>query len=234
MAKEKPPLEDKIKALKSSALFSSLDKNDLAEIARLSVTKKYKKGEIIFSEGDYVDAFYIIVKGRVKIVKFSVEGKEHILHIFARGEPFGEAAIFSGQTFPAHAQAAEEALCLYIQRRDLIALITRHPQLALSLLETLSGRLRKFARIIEDLSLKEVSARLAKYILDLSVKQNNPSTIHLDMKKGELASRLGTISETLSRTLTRLKSQKVISVQGNEVRILDNEKLKKISAGYKS
>jgi len=233
MAEAALSFEDKVRALKSSTLFSSLHERDISRIARLSITKRYTKGERIFSEGEAADGFYIVAHGKVKIAKMSVEGKEHILGMFSKGAPFGEAAMFAGRKYPAYASAAGNVVCLYIQRRNLVGEIKSNPELAFGMLATLSERLGKFARAIEDLSLKEVSARLAKYILDLSAKQNNPSTIHLDVKKGELASRLGAVCETLSRTLARLKLQKVIAVEGGEVKLLDREKLKKISAGYK-
>jgi CRP/FNR family transcriptional regulator len=232
MARERLSNEEKIKTLRASVLFGALDETERAAIADLAVTKHYAKGESVFSEGDRADGFFIVAKGKVKITKMSVGGKEHILRIFSRGEPFGEAAVFSDRRFPAHAVAAENSVCLYVQRRDLTALIRKQPELALSLLATLSERLKGFTRMIEDLSLKEVSARLAKYLLDLSVKQGGTS-LRLDIRKRELASRLGTISETLSRTLNRLKSKKVISIRGDHITILDTDMLKRLSAGYK-
>ena len=226
-------MEEKISALKAGALFGSLAEEDLERIADVSITKRPGKGEIIFREGDESDGFYVVVKGKVSVAKFSVEGKRHILHIFGRGEPFGEAAAFSGGRFPATAEAAQDAVCLYIRKGDFTGLIKKYPGLALNMLETLSQRLRKFAAMIEDLSLKEVSARLARYLLDLSARQNNSSLVELDVTKTQLAGRLGTISETVSRTFRRMKSEKLISGTKNEVRLLDMERLKKLAAGYR-
>lgn len=94
-------------------LFKSLSVVQLEKLAHITTTKTLKKGEVVFSEGEKADGFYVVVRGRVKIYKLSSEGKEQVLHIVGFSEPFGEVPVFSGGRFPANAQAIEEVLLMF-------------------------------------------------------------------------------------------------------------------------
>ena len=161
-------MKDVIGQLAGIPLFTGLSKAQYEALARIGVRRSFRKGERIFSEGDEGTGFYVVVTGRVKIFKVSAEGKEQILHLFGPGESFGEVSVFTGQGFPADAVAAAQTTLLFFPRTAFIALIRKDPALALNMLAQLSRRLRQFAGLIEDLSLKEVPERLAKYLLYLS------------------------------------------------------------------
>jgi len=193
----------------------------------------YRKGELIFTEGDPVDGLRIIARGTVKIFKLSLEGKEQILTHFSKGEPIGESAVFAGGTFPASAMSIEDSLILCIPRAEIQDLIFTDPQVGMNMLAVLSRRLQIFARLIEDLSLKEISARLAKYLLDILSRNPGSSTLALAMPKSQLALRLGTVPETLSRILTRMKDRGIITVEGRRITILKLEILRGLAAGFK-
>jgi len=208
-------------AASQSILFRELPPHHLDAVLKIAVEKSLEKGEWIFSEGDPGNGFYIVVEGQVKIYKLSMEGKEHILHIFGPGEPFGEVPVFSGDVFPASAEAVKKSRVLFFPRDRFIALITEDPTLALNMLAVLSKRLRQFTVQIENLSLKEVPGRLAGYLLLLAEEQQNPSEITLHISKGHLASFLGTIPETLSRILKKMSEQALIQVNGRKIKILD-------------
>ncbi|MFP4533650.1 MAG: Crp/Fnr family transcriptional regulator [Desulfobacterales bacterium] len=208
-----------------SILFKDLPAHHLDAVLKIAVKKTLEKGEHIFSEGDPGSGFYIVVEGQIKIYKLSMEGKEHILHIFGPGEPFGEVPVFSGDDFPASAEAVKKSGVLFFPRDRFISLITEDPTLALNMLAVLSKRLRQFTVQIENLSLKEVPGRLAGYLLLLSEEQQNQSNVTLHISKGHLASFLGTIPETLSRILKKISEQRLIQVNGREIKILDVEGL---------
>jgi CRP/FNR family transcriptional regulator len=157
----------------------------------------------------------------VKIFKISTEGKEQILHFVGPGESFGEVSVFTGQGFPADAVAAVQSGLLFFARSSFISLIRKDPALALNMLAQLSRRLRQFAGLIEDLSLKEVPGRLAKYLLYLGGRDGDAGAVELDVSKGQLAALLGTIPETLSRILARMNRQGLIRSRGAQIRILD-------------
>jgi len=208
-----------------SILFKDLPAHHLDAVLKIAVKKTLEKGEHIFSEGDPGSGFYIVVEGQIKIYKLSMEGKEHILHIFGPGEPFGEVPVFSGDVFPASAEAVKKSGVLFFPRDRFISLINEDPTLALNMLAVLSKRLRQFTVQIENLSLKEVPGRLAGYLLLLSEEQQNQSEVTLHISKGHLASFLGTIPETLSRILKKMSEQGLIQVNGRKIKILDFEGL---------
>lgn len=212
---------DKRSAIASNRLFQGLPEKDLVEIERIAMEKQLGRGETIFFEGDEGNGFYIVIEGRVKIYKMSLQGKEHILHIFGEGEPFGEVPVFHGQPFPATAEALVATRVLFFPRKAFIQIVTQTPSIALNMLAMLSMRLRRFASQIESLSLKEVPARLASYLLYLSEEQGGADSVELEISKGQLASLLGTIPETLSRILGKMSEEGLIEVQGRTIRLLD-------------
>lgn len=219
--------------LRESRLFDGVSDVELEILAQASQILQYKAGEDIFTEGDGATGFYIVASGQVKVFKLSAEGKEHLLHLFGKGEPLGEVAVFTGGRYPASAAAVKDTACLRLSRGRFLEIIEERPQLAMNMIATLSERLRRFTRLVEDLSLKEVSARLARYILDLSELKGGTDEISLDVTKGQLARSLGTVSETLSRTLGKMKAKGVIDVNGRTIRITDRQLLQDLADGLK-
>ncbi len=207
--------------LETTPLFSGMAEEQLAKIYHIAQDKPYQNGDPIFWEGEPGNGFYVVVQGKAKIYKTSSEGKEQILHIYGPGQPIGEVPVFSGRQFPANAQAIEKSRLLFFPRQDFIDLIAAHPSLALNMLAVLSRRLRQFTVQVENLSLKEVPARLASYLILLSKDQDNPESVRLPISKGQLASLLGTIPETLSRIFSKMSGQGLITVHGNEISLTD-------------
>lgn len=216
---------DNFTAIASSRLFQGLPQEQLAEIEKIAVEKKFGRGETVFFEGDAGNGFYIVKSGKVKIFKVSLHGKEQILGIFNEGEPFGEVPVFHGQPFPANAESLVKTSLLFFPRKEFVAILTQSPSIALNMLATLSMRLRQFAGQIEALSLKEVPARLASYLLYLASEQGGKNTVELQISKGQLASLLGTIPETLSRIFAKMSEEGLIDVQGKTIHLLDMDAL---------
>jgi CRP/FNR family transcriptional regulator len=216
--------------LKNIQLFNGLNAQQLAELAMIITDQNFKKGANIFAEGDDGVGFYILVSGQVKIYKLSVDGKEQILHIFGPGEPFAEAAVFTGRSFPAYADAMQDSRVFFIPREAFVLLIKANPSLAMNMLGALSMRLKKFAGMIEALSLKEVPGRLAAHLLLLSEQQGG-NDFPLNISKTQLASLLGTIPETLSRIFNKLNSQGYLKSDGPRITILNSEGLESLASG---
>lgn len=225
---------DIINFITTIPLFQSLEEKNYQDLSGIILTRKFKKGEIIFSEYDEADGFYVAVSGRVKIFKSSPEGKEQILHIFGPGDPFGEIAVFTGKNFPASAQTLENSETLFFPKNDFIGLIKKDPALSLNMLSVLSMRLKRFSSLIEDLSLKEVPGRLAAYFLYLSDRNDSCDELILDISKTQLASILGTIPETLSRILTKMTRENLIESDGKrKFLIKDRDSLIDLAEGEK-
>jgi CRP/FNR family transcriptional regulator, dissimilatory nitrate respiration regulator len=217
-----------VDAIARIPLFEGLPSDQMEDLVMILTDQVFRKGETVFSEGEEANGFYVVARGRVKVYKLSPDGKEQILHIFGPGDPFGEVPVFTGQRFPAHAEALEESRVLFFPKQSFVKLITQNPTLALNMLGVLSKRLRRFTALIDDLSLKEVPGRLAAHLLFLSRKEKGSKELELSITKAQLASLLGTIPETLSRILAKMTAQGLIETQGRRIRILDRESLQEL------
>lgn len=219
--------------IRRSPLFAGLSDEDVARIASITTDRTFKRGQIIFSEGEAASAFYLVVYGRVKVYKVSPEGKEQVLHIIDAAEPFGEVPVFSGHSFPASAAALENCQTLVFPRSSFLELLRREPSLAMNMLGLLSRRLVRFTRLVEELSLKEVPARLASYLLYLKDKTGGSSEVELDIPKNVLSALLGSVPETVSRMLNRMATEGLISIEGRRISILDIQGVQDYAAGLR-
>ncbi len=222
-------MEKILEIISQTPLFQNLSEDDLKRMRRIAKDKFYNKGQTVFSEGDDGNGFYVVAAGKVKIYKVSLEGKEQILHIYGTGNPFGEVPVFSGEQFPANAQTLLKSHLLFFPRTAFTELIAKNPSLCLNMLAVLSMRLRQFTLQVENLSLKEVPGRLASYLLYLAQEQGIEDTVSLPISKGQLASLLGTIPETLSRILTKMTTSNLIEVSSGEITLLDPVGLEELS-----
>lgn len=222
-------------------LWRGLPAEQLDALARMAIVQTYQKGEIIFLQGDEGRGFFAIVSGKVKIFKASAEGKEQILELFGPTEHFAEVPVFDGGCFPASAVALEKTELLFFPRTLFLELLQQHPTLAVNMLAVFARHLRHFARLIEDLSLKEIPGRLAAYLLYLSDRpstaephsHSTSSIVELEMTKSQLAAFLGTIPETLSRVFAKLSQDQLISMDGAKITLLNRERLTSLAAGKK-
>ena len=219
------------KHLSQVDLFNGLSLQQLGEVARIVSVKDYRKGELVFSDGDEGVGFYIVLSGRVKVYKVSPDGKEQIMHIFGPDQPFAEVPVFEGSRYPANAEAMDPATLFFFPKKAFVALIHDNPSLAMNMLASLSQRLKQFSHLIESLSLKEVPGRLASYLLYLSDKNGSIEEFELDIAKSQLASFLGTIPETLSRIFTKMANKELVRINGPQIVILDRRGLEDLAEG---
>jgi CRP/FNR family transcriptional regulator len=224
---------DTLKALGSSLLFSGLQPEDLEVVAQICSRRSLVKGESLFAEGEAATGFYLLGQGLLKLCKVSADGKEKVLHFVHPGETFAEAAFFGDGKYPAEARAMEAGYAIFFPRDAFMGLLERNPRFSLNLIVSLSLMLRRFARQIEELSFAEVPARLAGYLIDRcggkATTFQGRTYFELGMKKGELASHLGTVSETLSRAFRKLREEGIVEVDGNRVAILEMDRLQKMA-----
>ncbi len=213
-----------------SLLFSGLDEPHLAEVTSIAQFRAIAKGETLFSEGEEARGFYLLAAGSIKLCKSSSDGKEKVLHFVHPGETFAEAAFFGDGRYPAEARALETGAVLFFPREAFLGLLERNPRFSLNLIISLSLLLRRFARQIEELTFAEVPARIAGYLIELAERKSTSfqgkSYLDLEVKKGEMASRLGTVSETLSRSFRKMREEGILEVEGSRVVILDMARLR--------
>lgn len=202
------------------SLFSGLGDDDLEALAKVCLIKSFKPKEVIFSEGEDGHGFFVVLTGLVEVFKLSTEGKKQILHILGPGEPFGEVAVFEGRKFPAHALSLKKSEALYFPRDAFLRLVGQRPEIALRMLAVMARRLKEMVALVENLSLKEVTARLASFLF-YAYQRMGEKALHLGFSKAQLAGLLGTVPETLSRALKRLSEEGLISVEARRILIKD-------------
>ncbi|MBI5014342.1 MAG: Crp/Fnr family transcriptional regulator [Deltaproteobacteria bacterium] len=215
--------------LRLSPLFAGLDPAQLAKVEHIGRRVDARRHEVLFREGDPAEGLYVLLAGGVKIYKLSADGKEHILHVVRPGQAFAEAAIFMPRGYPAYAEALQKSTALFLPKAAFLNLLREEPDVSLNIIATLSRYLKQFADRIEDLSLKDVSARLARWLLQ-SADEKGRDFWDLEITKGELASQLGTVSETLSRTLRKFQDSGWLQVRGRFLKILDRPALHELAA----
>lgn len=218
-----------IGVLRQASLFAGLDETTILEVVRRGRLRLFAAGQTIFLQGDPARGLHIVVHGRVKVFKSSPKGRAQTLMIMGPGEPAGEVAALAGGDYPAAAEALETTETFYLPRDAFIELIRSEPEVALRLLSDLSARLRAFASLIEDLSLKGVTERVAAHLLSLAPEGGSGQTLHLSISKGQLAEAMGTVPETLSRAFQQLAKAGAVETKGRKVVIKDRAILERIA-----
>ena len=217
----------KVQVLKRSLTFSNLNEDELTELAGLATEVGYASDEFIFWDGDAPDWFYLVAEVKVKVLKYSSLGKEFIIAFFDPGEMFGEVAVFQNQPYPASAQAATETRVLRIGRPDFLSFLAHRPEVAMTIISVLGGRLRDAQGRLRDLAGERVEQRLARTLLMLFSKLG-PS---LPFTRQEIADMAGTTTETAIRFLSHLRDRKIVRSARGKTVILDEEKLRLLSEG---
>ena len=213
---------DSISALKSLPYFHVLDDDELAALARRMIERAFQRGETIFLEDEPCQGLYILRTGAVRIYKLSPEGREQILRAMHAGESFNEVAVFDGGANPANVAALEPTSVWILPGAAVIDLIRRRPDVAMAIIQNLGARLRHLVGLVEDLSLRQVSARVAKLLLAIASGEEPTMT------QAEMAARLGTVREIVSRSLKQLEARGLIRVERKRVAILNRAELERL------
>ena len=224
-----------IEELKQADLFSRLETDELDNLVAIARTRQLASGDMLFSAGDPARGFYVLLEGKIKLYKISPDGKEYILRVVGGGQTFAEAAAFSGLAYPVFAESMSPCRLVYFDADDFRNLIQKSPQLALNMIATMALLLQSLNLKIEDLSLREVGARLCRHLLSRARRQQGEAkdgtTFQLETSKSALAASLGTISETLSRTFKKLQQRGIVQVDASSVTLLDCDQLEQIADG---
>lgn len=180
---------------------------------------------MLFSEGDPCNGLHIIARGRVRIFKTSMSGREQVLAMNTPGESVAELPVFDGGPFPASAAAIEETEIAYISRRDFQAYCMEHPEVALKVLQMVGARLRRLVGIIEELSFTTIRQRLIAMLVKLAQDQGRKTDRGIEFllpaSHQELANQLGTVRELISRNLMRLQAEGLLNVEGRQIVVKD-------------
>ncbi|APV44175.1 cAMP-binding domain of CRP or a regulatory subunit of cAMP-dependent protein kinase [Dehalogenimonas formicexedens] len=214
-------------ALKSSFLFSSISDQDLADLLARAEEKQFVQGEYFFWEGGAPDNFFLLISGRVKVIKHGSQGRETAVAFFSPGEIFGEVAVLEDKPYPASAVALETSAALSINRQAFRDFVRRHPEVTLAMIGILSGRLREAQSRLHDLAGERVEQRLSRTLYRLYSKLGP----ELPFTRQDLADMSGTTLETTVRYLSRLKQEGIITSKRGLVVIGDGPKLAVLAEG---
>jgi CRP/FNR family transcriptional regulator len=221
---------DELAVLKRSPMFSSLNDEAAGQIVSAARVLRRPAGARVCGPGENAECFFVVLSGRVKIYMISPKGDQQILHIFGPGNSFAEAAMWAGSNYPAFAESLSDVSLLAVSRSVLLRAFTREPELALGMLAGMAEKLREFSRLIEGLSLKDVTSRLATALL-AEAQETGGSSFTLSLPKRQMAAQIGTTPETLSRSLAQLKRAGVIDVQGPTITVLSYDRLAGLAEG---
>jgi CRP-like cAMP-binding protein len=220
---------DKIAALKRTKLFEELDDNTLLVLAERAFERRFQKDEVLFVAGDEAHGLYVIVAGAVRAFRASLDGREQVIHVERAGATIAELPVFDEGTYPSTAAAEEDTTVLFIDKRDVQQLCLEHPNITLAALKVLAGRLRRCAELVEALSLREVGQRLARFLLaearSRGTRTEEGISINLTQTNQQIAARIGSVREVISRAFTRLQHERLIVVDGRHLIIPDEAAL---------
>jgi CRP/FNR family transcriptional regulator len=213
-------LPSKTAALSEIALFAALSEAEIQVLAQRAVEKRFAADEILFWEGEPCAGIFLIVQGSVKIFRTSPGGREVMLTIETAPSTVAELPLFDGGPYPASVRAVEPVVTLFLNKNDFRQVCLQYPEVALKVLAVVGRRLRHLVGLVESMTFGSVTQRLARLLLDAS-KGAAAETFDLPMTHQELASRLGTVREVVSRNLTRFRAAGLIRVQGRAVQIVN-------------
>jgi CRP-like cAMP-binding protein len=226
----RPTMKDEMEFLKNVPILCGLDLMDLDTIAKVGVRKKYKKSSIILLEEEAGAALFVIISGKVKVVRMGDDGREVILSILGEGDFFGEMAILDGLTRSASVVAIQKSELFMIHRRDFLKLLHDFPSVDIALLKELTMRLRKADAQIMSLSLKDASGRVANVILQLAddigkIRRGRVEIDELPIQQ-DLANMAGSSRETISRMIHAFIREGYLELERGKLIIIDYEKFK--------
>lgn len=228
---------DKIEIFRQTELFRALDDAALAMLAGRAVEKHLSRNEILFLAGEPAEGLFVIAAGAIRAFRTGADGREQIIHVERAVTTIAEMPVFDGGNYPSTA-AAEEATTVYFLDKSLILKASlESPQLALSALKLIAGRLRRCAELVETLSLREAGQRLANLLLaeaeSRGVKTPHGTKFDLKLTHNQLASRIGTVREVITRNFFRLQNQGLIVCDNKEILIPDLKTLAVYAAAEK-
>lgn len=216
---------DRIAALKRTKLFEELDENTLRVLAERACERRFQKDEVLFVAGEEARGLFVIVDGAVRAFRVGLDGREQVIHVERPGATIAEVPVFDDGTYPSTAAAEEEITTLFIDKRDVRHLFLEHPEISLAALKVLAGRLRRCAELVEALSLRDVGQRLARFLLAEARRSGTRTetglSINLTQTNQQIAARIGSVREVISRAFTRLQHDGLIVVEGRHLSIPD-------------
>ncbi len=228
---------DPLEALRRVPFFAVLPVEELRTLARHCVVRQLVRDEMLFAEGDACDGLFIVQSGAVKLFKMADSGREQILAVERAGSTVAELPLFDGGAFPTSAVALDDSTLLFLPKREFLDLCRGNSGVAFAVIRTLASRFRYLTSLVEELSLKEVSHRLARFLraraLASGVRTRRGVEFPLDESNQEIGAEIGTVRDLVSRNLRRFVDRGIIKMERRRVIVLDMDELEVQAAGTK-
>lgn len=216
--------QERIDALRGTQLFGNAAVKALKSLAECAVERRLKEGEILFLSGDTARGLYVAVSGSLRAFRESEEGREQTIHVERAGATFAEVPVFDNGPYPSTVIAEEESLVLFLKKEDVRHFLLQNPESALAALGLLAGRLRRVALLLEQLSLQDVTQRLAAMLVQEAANRGrveNGVSFSLPDSHQKIAARLGSVREVITRILHRFVNERLIEIRGHRIVILN-------------
>ena len=213
--------------LKACESFSNIPQEDVNKIVSFTAVKFLEKGEYLFREGDKANSFYVVGKGAISLFRTHVSGRERVLHIYRAGESITLASLWPCKEYSADAQALESTQMLLVKKHEMMEILKRHPEQLFRFFSSMCNNCRTILEMIEDSATQDVETRLLNWLLKRcpSPEADDRVAVPLGMTKRNWAAELGTISETLSRTLAKFRKEGLIEVNRQTITVLSPARL---------
>ncbi len=225
--------QQKAELLSRAAIFRGLDTDTLLKLASQARERSIAAGDILFAAGDTPQGLFVVVRGAVRAVRVNLEGREQTIHVETEGGMLAEVAVLDGGPYPSTAIAETDAEILFLASADVLEFLLQHPPAALQALRMMASRLRQVSGLAERLALHDVGQRLASLLLETATKTRpqlrNGDSFSLPLSHSQIASRLGSVREVVTRSLQRMVQQNAISIHGHRITVTDLEQLQKIA-----
>ncbi|WP_243441464.1 Crp/Fnr family transcriptional regulator [Clostridium arbusti] len=222
-------LQNSLNILKNIPIFSHLSDEVIQKIIELQKTKKYKKGEIIFYEGDKGEAFFFVKSGKVKIYKTSLDGRDITLNILGEGSIFAEVTLFNDINYPATVEVLENSEIGMILNKDIEQMILNNTILALQIIKVLTKRLYRSQKTLKEMAFSDTYNRISRTLLDLCERHGKKTELGIEIDtaitRQDIANMVGTSRETVSRVISELKKEKILDTSSKKIIVMDKNKL---------
>ncbi len=221
--------------LKDVNIFEGISKSELEKFEKITQQREFKKGDILFMEGDPPENLWIIVEGEVKIFKEYASGKSAIVGLFGAGDIVASVPIIDAKPYPASCQAVTNGVAGVIKRKEALGAIIKNPAVALLFMQDLTEKMRLITSNLGSMAVQTVIRRLSRFLLALGEKmgisEKGETKIDLFLTRKDIAEYIGTSFEVAVRCLSRLQNEKVIRIKGKSISILKRDRLKEIAEG---
>lgn len=224
--------------LRRVPFLAVLPPEDLRVLASHCLVRSLVRDEMLFAEGDACEGLLVVQSGAIKLFKMAENGREQVLVIERAGSTVGELALFDGGTFPASASAVgDSTTVLFLPKRELLDLVRSNSEVAFAVIRALAWRFRYMTSLVEELSLKEVSHRLARFLRDRAlrygVRTGRGIEFPLEETNQEIGAEIGTVRDLVSRNLRQFVDRGIIRLERRKVIVLDMAELDVQVAGSK-